>query len=337
VKTKLKQGLQVAFFLALGLGFIWWFIAKLSDEELNELFNCVKNVNLFWLILAFVISILSCYVRALRWKQLLKPITNEKLCIKNLFFAIMTGYLTNLAVPRLGEIVRCAMLKKADNIAIEKSIGTVITERFVDLLLFIIIFFIALTLEFGVMWNYIKTNVETSLLEKIQFILIAGVIIVIFITIVFIIFRKRNILTLKITNNNVFLKIKSIILGLWQGIKSVIHLDKPLLFAIYSCLIWFLWIVGTWAIFQCFPDTSSLSLKVALIITLLSAFGPMITPGGIGLYPMIFAKSLYIYAVKIPVGYAAGWLSWLVSQLGMMIFGLIGFVYFSNKNAKRIK
>jgi uncharacterized protein (TIRG00374 family) len=326
VKGKIKQPLQVIIFLALGLGFIWWFISKLSIKEREDLYASFSNADYFWLIIALVISIASCYIRALRWKQLLKPMGYCKVSTTTSFLAVMSGYLTNLAVPRLGEVVRCAMLKKSNQIPIEKTLGTVIVERAIDLIIFGLVMIIALFFGLNVIKNYAQANIDAAVVEKLKNLSII-VFIVLVIGILFFTLARH-----KLKNKQFFIKIKAILLNLLQGMKSIFYLEKSILFIFYSFLIWFLWILGTYAIFQCFEVTSSLGFKVALVVTVLSSFGPMITPGGIGLYPAIVAETLLIYAIAKPIGYATGWLSWLVSQLGIVVLGLVGFVYFSKKH-----
>ncbi|MDR1005355.1 MAG: flippase-like domain-containing protein [Bacteroidales bacterium] len=326
MKGRIKQGLQIAFFFALGIGFIWWFASKLSDNEVAELFLSLRKANYFWIIVAFVISVSSCFVRALRWRQLLTPIGYGKVSLGRLFFAVMSGYLTNLAVPRLGEVVRCAMLKKSDDVPVQKTLGTVITERLIDLLLFGIILLIAFFVAFDVVSDYIKANTDAAMFDKITTMAYIAVVIAALGVIFFAFVRRKS------SKNKILSKINAVLLDLWQGIKSILHLKKPLVFVFYSFLIWGLWIGGTYAVFQGIETTSHLSITTSLVVTILSAFGPMITPGGIGLYPAIFAETLAVYSIAKPIGYAAGWLSWLVSQVASAVFGLWGFVYFSQKH-----
>jgi hypothetical protein len=57
----------------------------------------------------------------------------------------------------------------------------------------------------------------------------------------------------------------------------------------------------------------------------------MITPGGIGLQPAIFAEVLSSYDISRAISYVIGWLSWISSQIGTIVVGLIAFIYFSSK------
>src|SRR3989442_1740260 len=56
-----------------------------------------------------------------------------------LFVSLCTGYLVSFAVPRLGEISRCLMLKKSDGVPFNKSLISIVIERTVDLLTLLIL------------------------------------------------------------------------------------------------------------------------------------------------------------------------------------------------------
>lgn len=321
--TKLKTSLQIVFFFLLALFFVWWFVSKMSKEQIAEMFASFRGANYFWVILAVLISCLSIYVRALRWKMLLKALNyNAKTSV--LFFAIMSCYLTNLTIPRMGEVVRSTMISRKYNFSFDKTLGTIITERAVDLLLFVIIFLFAFLLEYNIFYSYIeeKFNIDFSHYTHLLFYL--GII-VLFCALLFLILRK------KIRQNIVYKKVIGFVLGIWQGMKTVFKLDKPFLFIFYSLFIWFLWIFGTLVLFYSLKESAVLGLREAMTVTVLGAIGMMITPGGIGLYPSIFAQSINIFKVDIAVGYALGWISWFVSQASIILLGPIGFLLFTNK------
>ena len=75
------------------------------------------------------------------------------------FAAVMVGYFANLAFPRLGEVIRCGILHKYDKIPVSKSFGTVITERTVDMIIFFLLFFLTLILEFNNLKDYLYDNI----------------------------------------------------------------------------------------------------------------------------------------------------------------------------------
>ena len=50
----------------------------------------------------------------------------------------MVGYFANYAVPRLGEVTRCGILARYDKVPFAESLGTVIVERIIDVICFLL-------------------------------------------------------------------------------------------------------------------------------------------------------------------------------------------------------
>lgn len=328
MKSKLRNILQTLFFTALGFAFIWWFWTKLETGEKTQIWDSLKQTNYLWFILAIAISLLSHYVRALRWR-LMSETFSCKVSRTNSFLAVMSGYLTNLAVPRLGEVVRCTMLKQSDNIPIEKSLGTIVTERIIDMILFALLLLTTIVIQKDLLFNYIEKNFNLNIDNLIQLFII-GIVVLAIVMALFFAFKR------KIQHNKTYNKTKDLIKGFLEGIKSIFKLKNPWLFIFYSILIWALWIFGTFICFQCLNQTDILNPIQALVTTVLGAFGPMITPGGIGLQPAIFAQVLETYTIAKPIGYVCGWLNWLSSQVGTIVVGLIAFIYFSTKKKRQL-
>lgn len=326
MKSKLRNIIQTLFFTVLGFAFIWWFWTKLETGEKTQIWDSLKQTNYLWFTLAIAISLFSHYVRALRWR-LMSETFSCKVSRTNSFLAVMSGYLTNLAVPRLGEVVRCTMLKQSDGIPIEKSLGTIVTERIIDMILFAILLLTTMVIQKDLLFNYIEKNLNLNVDNLIQLFII-GIVVLVIVVALFLAFKR------KIQHNKTYNKTKDLIKGFLEGIKSIFKLKNPWLFIFYSILIWALWILGTFVCFQCLNETDILTPIQALVTTVLGAFGPMITPGGIGLQPAIFAEVLETYTISRPIGYVCGWLNWLSSQVGTIVVGLIAFIYFSTKKKK---
>ncbi len=327
MNSKAKNILQTLLFVLLGLGCVAWFWAKLSADEKSQMWNALAGANYLWFVFSGLATLLSHYVRALRWRLLADTI-GCKVSRKNSFLSVMAGYLTNLAVPRLGEVVRCTLLRQSDGVPIEKSLGTIITERATDMLLFLCLLLLTLLSQAEVFWNYTNNNFNLDLAFLLR-LAAWGIGALVIVVVVFLCLGKR------LQGNKLYQKIILLVKGLWEGVKSIFLLRNPLLYIGYSLLIWLLWIVGTLTCFHCLSQTADLNFLCAMVTTVLGAFGPMITPGGIGLQPAIYAEVLQAYAIERPFGYAAGWLSWIVSQIGTIIVGFYAFVNFSLVKKKR--
>jgi hypothetical protein len=127
-------------------------------------------------------------------------------------------------------------------------------------------------------------------------------------------FLVRN----RIREHRYYLKVKSLVTGFWEGLKSLSLIRKPWLFLAYTVAIWTLYYFMLYIVFFCFPETASLTPGAGLSSLVLGSVGIMITPGGIGLYPAIIQETLVLYGVAKTTGLALGWIAW-VAQTGMII------------------
>jgi uncharacterized membrane protein YdjX (TVP38/TMEM64 family) len=139
LSQKIKNIIRFTVFLGIGIFFIWIFLHNLTAEQKQEIIHSMGNANYWWIAMAIPLGILSHYLRALRWKMLIETM-GYKPGNRNMFFAVMIGYFANLALPRLGEVSRCTILTKYENVPFQKSFGTVITDRVLDLLVFVLLF-----------------------------------------------------------------------------------------------------------------------------------------------------------------------------------------------------
>src|SRR4026207_598969 len=152
----LRTILQYCFFLGLGIFLAWWSIKDLTDENKSQIREALKTAK-YWLIIpVFGILLLSHFIRALRWRLLIQSLGYNP-SKSNTFFAVLIGYLTNQAVPRLGEVVKCTMLAKYEKIPADKLIGTIILERLIDAITLLVIFAITLAIQPNIYKDLIDT------------------------------------------------------------------------------------------------------------------------------------------------------------------------------------
>lgn len=316
--------------------FIWFFLKDLTPGQKDEILVSFKTANYWWLLLSLSFGLLSHVLRTLRWQMLLEPI-GYKTSFWNTFFAVMIGYFANLALPRLGEVTRCGILTKYDKVPFNKSFGTVVTERILDLLVFFILFFVNLYIQYDLLYNYVNKNFFSKFSEKITnigsnyslFILIAfaGLL-----GILFFIFRK------KLANSKSYIKIKTILLGFWQGLKSLTQIKRPFLFIFYTVAIWFCYLMMVYVCFFSISATSHLGVEPAFSSLLFGTIGIMVVQGGIGIYPFIVAGALTLYEVAETMGYALGWIAWSSQEFAIILAGIISLILLpiinNNKNGK---
>jgi glycosyltransferase 2 family protein len=319
-RSKILTLVKFLFFLGLGLLIIWLSLKNLTSEERSQILHSFRTANYNWVIVAIILGILSHILRALRWKLFFEPMGYYP-TLRKTFFAVMIGYFANMAFPRLGEVTRCGILAKYEKIPFNKSFGTVITERALDLVVFAGLFFLMLVTQIGTVHGYLEKNIYPKLQGKLSntlsnhFFLFALVGLLLVAILLFLFFRK------KIMQSRLFLSLKAIVLGFWEGLKSLSQIRNPLLFIFYTFAIWGLYYLMLYVTFFCFAETSGLSLGAGLSALVLGSIGIMITPGGIGLYPAIVQETLLLYGIVRTTGLALGWIAWSAQTLMILVVG----------------
>ena len=111
---KLKKALKLILFLGLGAFFIWFSVKDLTPEQRTSIMNDMKGVftgyRWLFLIAGMVLGVISVYLRGLRSIILLEPM-GYKVSRSNAYHSVMICYIANVAVPRLGELLRCTYLQ----------------------------------------------------------------------------------------------------------------------------------------------------------------------------------------------------------------------------------
>lgn len=337
-KSKIGDIIKFVVFIGIGFFFIYWFLLKLSPEEKESIWLSFKNANYAWVAAAMGVCLLSHFVRALRWRLLYEPLGKVPR-IHNTFGAVVVAYMANLAFPRLGEVLRCAVLKTSDDIAIEKSLGTVVTERMIDVLAFFVIVLLGLLVMLGTAREWLQDALLSKMQRLPNMAIACGIALFLLAILVFAYVKLRT----RLVKNKIFKKIDNIIAGCLDGVKSILHLGKrnAWLFVLYSLLIYFFYIAGGLVIFQAFGETHGLGMGAAFVLYLFGSVGMGLSQGGLGVYPVLVQKALALYGISLEVGTAAGWLLWGSQQVIIILTGFAFLTLFAfqkkNKNNNTVQ
>jgi len=322
--------LKIAFFLLIGILLIWWSLHQIPAKDWNDFTQALRTTR-YWIILpVFLMLTFSNYLRALRWRLIMEPL-GYKPSVSNTFLAVLIGYLANLAVPRLGEVLKCTLISKYEKVPAEKIVGTIVAERAFDVVSLLIVFILALIFQFPVIsagWEQLKAfanqNNHSSNNHLFQYVFIG---IIALTALLLFLFRSKLQKTIKGLNQ--------IIKGVWEGLISATKLKKHNLFFLYSFGIWFMYLSATFVGLYGTPGTES-SLSTALSCLAFGSIGMIITPGGIGAYALLMAKVLELNGIKYSLGIANGTVQWFSQFIILLILGGIGLILLPiiNKKAK---
>ena len=327
----MSKFIKIAFFFFIGILLIWWSLHQIPPQEWDKFTIALQKSKLWIIFPVGLILGLSHLVRALRWRLIMEPL-GYKPSIINTFLAVLIGYLANLAVPRLGEVLKCTLLSKYEKVPAEKIVGTIVAERAFDVISLGVIFLLALTLQFSVVeagWNqfkaYGKAAGDASGSNQTTYIIIAVILVAAISVLLF--FKSKM--------QNVIITIKKIIAGVWEGVMSATKLKKHNLFFFYSFAIWFLYLLATYVGLYATAGTES-SFQTAISCLAFASIGMIITPGGIGAYAYFMAKVLELNGVDYTLGLANGTLQWFSQFIIILVLGGIALIALPLFNKQKI-
>jgi uncharacterized protein (TIRG00374 family) len=332
MKKQLLVALQYLFFAALAAFFVWLSLKDMDRQKWAQLRDALDRANYWLLIPVLGILLLSHWLRALRWRQLIQPMGYNP-SRANCFLGVMIGYFVNLGAPRLGEVIKCTVLARYEKVPADKLVGTIVAERAFDVVCLVAIFGLTFLLQFDVIHSltagkfdalFHNAKGETSYLRIVVLVLAAAAFF----------FLGRWLLN-RFSHIGIVLKLRAIVYNIWHGLTSVKDLKNKPLFFVYTVGIWTLYLLSTWFGFFAIGATSHLSLADALSVLAMGSIGMIVSPGGIGAYPLLIQKTVAFYGVpSMPYGQALGWLLWFGQFLSFVLFGTVSFILLPRINKK---
>lgn len=289
MKKKIFNIIKYITFFALGV-LLFWYVYQ--GQNFSEIWNIIVNdVDFTWIIVMLIFGLLSHISRTLRWKIALEPLGEHPRTI-NAFFSVMISYFMNMILPRMGEFVRCGMLSKYEKISFTKLLGTVITERIIDMIMVMLLVFLAFALEFKKLMSFgsqnpeIAQNIRNITHSPLLWLVVFGVIA----ALIFYIYTEK-----KKGRQNKFEKLYN---ELIQGIKSILKIKRYKAYIAHTIFIWFMYFMMLYIAFFSFDFTKMLS-PVAGLVSFVMTSASMIAPvqAGMGAWHFMAEKALQLYGV----------------------------------------
>jgi len=217
-------------------------------------------------------------------------------------------------------VAKCTILAKYEKVPADKLVGTIIAERAFDVVCLVVLLFLTLLFQFDIIYPFAQKLGakifldDTGAVKWLHF----GVAIVALLAVIVIFIRLFK----KIKSS----KIGQIIQGIGDGLKTIGQIKNKGRFLLLTFLIWFMYagliIIGFWAM----PEMSGITLLASLAILTFGSVGMIMTPGGIGAYPVIIAEVLILYGISSGIGFAYGWVSWAGQTAIVVILGLASLI-----------
>lgn len=308
MNTTLKKILFILLPILLGVFLIVWSLSSLSDSDKTEIKNAFQQADYFWVFISLVLALLSHLSRAYRWNFLLAPL-GYKPRFLNSVFAVFAAYFINLAVPRAGEVVRATTISKYEGIPFEKAFGTIVAERIIDVLMLLLIIAGAFFYQFDLLWNLMMTKLPKNPMYTI---LLFGLLVVVALVFYLLLLKSKN---------KFFTKIRSFVLGLLDGVKSILTMQKKWVFIGHTFFIWAMYLLMFYVVSLALPETTNIPLGAVVTGFVVGALSIATTNGGLGTYPIGVQQVLILYGIATNPALAFGWLMWAAQNSMILVFG----------------
>lgn len=132
----LKRTLQISFVIVLTVVFLGLFLWK---SNLRQVGHILASTSLYWLLAGLVVNFGTLIFRSARWRMILSG--EDQPSFYATFSANTIGYMLSTVLPiRAGDVARPALLSRRSRVRFPAALGTVLTERILDLMAILALF-----------------------------------------------------------------------------------------------------------------------------------------------------------------------------------------------------
>ena len=331
MRKSILQTLKFLAFLAVGLLLLWF---AFRNIDFSKLWEELKEADYSWLLLSILFGLIAFLSRARRWVLLINPL-GFKPSFRNAFYTMMTGYLANIALPRIGEITRCVALGKKEKIPVDQLIGTVVIERTVDFLSLLTIMVIMIFTSGKQIGLFLKESILVPIQQKVFSIFgntweLGAILLSLVLITLFIIFRYKK----KLRKIRFFSKLFDLARGIINGLKTITNLERKWEFIFHTIFIWFNYVLMTWVVVFSLQSTSHLTMGNSIFILVIGGLA-MSAPvqSGLGAFHYIVSRGLLIvFGIPIEDGLAYALLTHEAELISIAVLGAISFFVLLRKD-----
>ncbi len=275
--------------LILGGGILYWMYRGFDFSSTEDVL--LHQMNWTWMLLSLPFGVLAQTFRGWRWKQTLEPLGEKpraSVCVNSIFLS----YAVSLVIPRIGEFARCGVLSRYEKVSFPKALGTVVTERAVDMIIILMMTGVAFLTQLSVFVSFFSrtgTRID-GLFERFTTTgwIVTAICGMASIALVCLVLRRLAL----------YKKVKETLTSIWQGIISLGRLHNVPLFLFYSAAIWVSYFLHYFLTFYCLEATAHLGVACALVSFIVGSIAVIVpTPNGAGSWHFAVKTMLILYGV----------------------------------------
>ena len=317
----MKTWLKYLFSIALTALFLYF---SFRGTDVVSLWAILARANYWWALAMLPPLMISNLFRAWRWEYLLRPVKRE-LKFRNLFSAMMVGYMLNNILPRAGEIARPYAIGKLEGVSRSAAFGTVLMERIFDLLSFMAVIALIPLVYSGPLTQIFPWFERTGIWITAVTLGALGVA-VFFMLRRDLVIRLLGLITRHLSERRAAF-VERIAHSFLDGFLFLKDFRSYAMLAFLSVMVWGFYIVMMYFPFLAF-GLGTLDWNAALVIQAISSIGFMLpTPGATGSYHYFVIQAMTkLYGVDQELARSYATVTHAVGFLGTMAVGMYYFL-----------
>ncbi len=317
----------IQFFVLLSVGLLLFWLA-MRGQDWTSIAAELAKTRWEWVGVGILLTLGGHLSRARRWQLLIRAAGHEAgfwAC----FVTMMTGYLSNLGIPRIGEINRCVALNRLSDVPVLGLGGTVVAERAVDILTLGLLVAAAI----GTMGAQASTFFFDELMQPLFSILswklmtAAGIGLVGLLILYWIAFRRG-----KKPGSTILTKIQGWAKQIWDGLMAALKLQPKAFveFVVHTVLIWLSYYSAPFCTLLALGLEHSALPSLAFYVFVFGSLSRTVPlpAGSAGAYHYIVSSWMLFVGYSQVVGLSVATLNHAVQTLFYLIFGAFGFIGF---------
>lgn len=324
-RSKKYGWLSPVLFILLGGGLFYWVAQKF---DITQAIETIKQGEYWNIIPVIMVSFLSYSLRVQRWRMLMKAGGNPSSFVNGLI-ALSIGYTVNYALPRVGEVTRSLIIWRKEKTPFELTLGAVVTERVVDIIMLFIVCMAALLLQFDRLWHFIQTFIWLPLTGSSGMTAKAWWMVAIMLVLLFIF----GLLVRSFFQSD---KVHHWLYSFLKGLLSIKKVSPFRHFVFYTLGIWACYFFMTYLWTFSFPQSAFIGPLAAFVVMVTGSIGRSIPVqgGGMGVYHSLVTPAFMLYGVTEPVAFALAIIIHGAQAIFSCTMGLICYVWMSLQEFK---
>ncbi len=329
VKNILQNALKFLLPLLFGCG-IFLFLYK--DTDVDAVAAVLqRGISWNWVLISLLFALFSHVLRGVRWRLQLRMFGADP-STHDMSVSIFGNYGLNLLFPRLGEVWRCNYIAHNYRVPFSTTVGSMISERVVDLVCSVSIALLAFALQSHVFFRFFETHtidggpwLSGRLLSP--WLIVGGAAVIV----LAVVFRRR------LRATRFYGTVKEILHKMWIGFASLRQLPDRRRYLLYSVAIWLLYFLNSYTCIFFFDFTSHLGILAALSIFVMGSLSLVVpVQGGLGAWHAAVVFALGCYGLPETEALSFALVSWTIEQGFVLLLGIYALIFVLFKRHKNI-